>query len=53
MPAPNSDSHLTLLSLEEEELESSSLYREVFNAVASAFCVIEMVFEHGVAVDFI
>ena len=53
MPAPRPDSHLSLLSLDEEDLESSSLYREVFNAVASGFCVIELVFEDGAAVDFI
>ncbi|WP_282272138.1 ATP-binding protein [Stenotrophomonas sp. PS02298] len=53
MPAPSPDSHLSLLSLDEEDLESSSLYREVFNAVASGFCVIELVFEQGTAVDFI
>ncbi|WP_211263661.1 ATP-binding response regulator [Stenotrophomonas terrae] len=53
MPAPNLESALSVMSLDDEDLENSSLYREVFNAVGSGLCVIELVLEEGVAVDFI
>ena len=53
MPALRNQSTLSLASLADEDLENSALYREVFDAVGSGFCVIEMLFEDGVAVDYI
>ncbi|MNV09828.1 Virulence sensor protein BvgS precursor [compost metagenome] len=50
----NSEPLLTLTALaDNDDLGNTALYREVFDAVGSGFCVIEMLFEEGRAVDFI
>lgn len=41
-----------LPNLPDLDLENASLYREVFDAVGTGFCVIELLFENEEAVDF-
>jgi PAS domain S-box-containing protein len=53
MPPSRNPPLLSLVSVADADLENSLLYQEVIEAVGTGFCVIEMVFSDGVAVDFI
>ena len=49
----NSEPLLSTARPADGDLRNSSLYREMFDAVGSGFCIVEMMFEDGQAVDFV
>lgn len=53
MPDPRRPPTLPPTDQVNDDLGNAFLYQQMFDAVGSGFCVVEMVFEHGEAVDFI